>query len=79
MSVNTIPGPDETASGVTDLTVRLKWGCRRRRLDGILVGTLDAGLTYGPTANLQLDAGVLLGVSEDADGATFFTGLTFRR
>ena len=53
-------------------------GLRPKR-EGDWVGTFDAGLTYGPTANLQLDAGVLLGISEEADGATFFTGLSLRR
>jgi hypothetical protein len=53
-------------------------GLRPKR-EGDWVGTLDAGLTYGPTPNLQLDAGLMLGVSEEADGATFFTGLSFRR
>ncbi len=51
----------------------------RPRWEGTWIGTLDAGLTYGPTPNVQLDAGVLLGVSEAADGATFFMGLSFRR
>jgi len=50
----------------------------RPRGVGDWVGTIDAGLTYGLT-NVQLDAGVLLGVSEEADGATFFTGISFRR
>jgi hypothetical protein len=53
-------------------------GLRPKR-EGDWVGTANAGLTYGPTPNLQLDAGLLLGVSEEADGATFFTGLSFRR
>lgn len=171
VSGNTIPGPDETSSGFTDLAVRLKWnlwgndagktamalmpfielptgsseftngaaegglivplavalpgetglglmveadwledadgsgyhaewlttatlgrdlagplggfvefaaGLRPKR-EGDWVGTANAGLTYGPTPNLQLDAGLMLGVSEEADGATFFTGLSFRR
>lgn len=51
----------------------------RPRSEGDWVGTVNAGLTYGPNPNLQLDAGVLLGVSEEADGVTFFTGLSFRR
>jgi hypothetical protein len=171
MSGNTIPGPDETTSGFTDLAVRLKWNLwgndtgktamalmpfielptgsseftngdvegglivplavslpgetglglmveadwledvdgsgyhpewlttatlgrdvagplgafvefaagLRPKSEGDWVGTANAGLTYGPTPDLQLDAGVLLGVSEEADGVTFFTGLSFRR
>ena len=52
---------------------------QRPRAEGNWVGTFDIGLTCGPTPNLQMDAGVLLGVSEDADGATFFAGLSLRR
>ena len=51
----------------------------RPQQEGDWVGTADAGLTYGPTPNVQLDAGVLLGLSEDADGGTFFLGLSLRR
>ena len=58
--------------------VELTAGQRPKR-EGDWVGTFDAGVTYGATANLQLDAGVLLGISEDADGATLFTGLSLRR
>lgn len=47
--------------------------------EGDWVGTADAGLTYGFTPNVQLDAGVFLGFSEDADGGTFFLGLSLRR
>lgn len=47
--------------------------------EGDWVGTADAGLTYGFTPNIQLDAGVFLGLSEDADGGTFFLGLSLRR
>lgn len=51
----------------------------RPREEGDWVGTLDAGLTYAPTANVQLDAGLFLGVTDEADGATFFTGISLRR
>lgn len=51
----------------------------RPQREGDWVGTADAGLTFGPTPNVQLDAGVLLGLSEDADGGTFFLGLSLRR
>ena len=42
------------------------------------VGTVDLGLTYGLTANLQLDAGVNIGVTRSADDINPFIGLTFR-
>ncbi len=42
------------------------------------VGTADLGLTYGLTDNIQLDAGVNLGVTRSADDVDAFTGLTVR-
>jgi hypothetical protein len=42
------------------------------------VGTVDLGLTYGLTDNIQLDAGVNLGVTRSADDVNAFTGLTVR-
>ena len=42
------------------------------------VGTVDLGLTYGLTDNIQLDAGVNLGVTRTADDVNAFTGLTVR-
>jgi len=52
---------------------------QRPKVEGAWVGTVDVGVTYGPTANVQLDAGVLLGISEEADVATFFAGISLRR
>ena len=42
------------------------------------IGTFDFGATYKFTPNIQLDAGVNLGVTESADDANPFVGLTVR-
>jgi hypothetical protein len=42
------------------------------------VGTVDLGLTYGLTDNVQLDAGVNLGITHSADDVDAFTGFTVR-
>jgi hypothetical protein len=42
------------------------------------VGTVDFGLTYGLTENVQLDAGVNLGVTKSADDVNPFLGLSWR-
>jgi len=42
------------------------------------VGTVDIGLTYGLTENIQLDCGVNLGVTHSADDVNAFTGMTAR-
>ena len=42
------------------------------------VGTVDLGLTYGLTENVQLDAGINLGVTESADDFNPFIGLSVR-
>ena len=42
------------------------------------VGTVDLGLTYSVTSDLQLDAGVNVGVTEAADDVNPFVGLTWR-
>jgi hypothetical protein len=41
-------------------------------------GTLDFGLTYGITENIQLDAGVNIGVTRSADDINPFLGISFR-
>jgi hypothetical protein len=41
-------------------------------------GTVDLGLTYGLTDNVQLDAGVNLGVTRSAPDVQPFLGLSFR-
>jgi hypothetical protein len=47
--------------------------------EGDAVVTLDVGVTAALTANAQLDAGVLLGVSDTADDRALFFGLSLRR
>ena len=42
------------------------------------IGTVDLGLTYGLTDNIQLDAGVNLGVTRSADDFNPFLGISFR-
>lgn len=42
------------------------------------IATFDMGLTYGVTKNLQLDAGVNIGVTRAADDINPFLGLTWR-
>jgi hypothetical protein len=39
----------------------------------------NAGFTFGLTENIQLDAGVNIGLSESADDITLFAGLTYRK
>ncbi len=42
------------------------------------VGTVDLGLTYALTKNIQLDAGVNIGVTRAADDMNPFLGISFR-
>jgi hypothetical protein len=42
------------------------------------VGTLDLGLTYGLTENIQLDAGVNIGITKSAEDFNPFIGISFR-
>jgi hypothetical protein len=42
------------------------------------VGTVDVGLTYAVTDNLQLDCGCNLGVTRAADDVNLFAGITVR-
>lgn len=46
--------------------------------DAPWIGTVDLGLTYGLTANLQLDAGVNIGVTRSADDLNLFFGISLR-
>jgi hypothetical protein len=46
--------------------------------DADWVGTLDLGLTYGLTENIQLDAGVNIGVTRSADDWNPFVGISWR-
>ena len=42
------------------------------------IGSVDFGLTYLPTKNIQLDAGVLVGVTPTAPDVNLFLGASFR-
>ncbi len=42
------------------------------------VGTVDVGLTYGLTDNIQLDTGVNFGVTKAADDINTFIGMSWR-
>ena len=46
--------------------------------DGHWIGLVDFGPTYAVTADLQLDAGVVLGISRAADDVSPFAGLSWR-
>ena len=46
--------------------------------DSDWIGTFDIGFTYGITDNIQLDAGVNLGVTDSADDVNPFFGLSWR-
>ena len=46
--------------------------------DSRWVGTVDMGLTYGLTENVQLDAGVNIGVTRSAEDINPFLGLSIR-
>jgi hypothetical protein len=46
--------------------------------DSEWVGTVDLGFTYGLTKDIQLDAGVNVGVTRSADDINPFLGISFR-
>jgi hypothetical protein len=46
--------------------------------DADWIGSVDLGLTYGLTENVQLDAGVNIGVTKAADDVNPFVGLSWR-
>jgi hypothetical protein len=46
--------------------------------DSDWLGIIDVGLTYAVTENIQLDAGVNLGVTRAADDVNPFVGLSIR-
>ena len=46
--------------------------------DAEWIGTFDVGLTYQVSANMQLDAGVNIGLTRSADDLNPFLGLTIR-
>ena len=51
----------------------------RPRSEGTWTGLVNAGLTWGVTPDFQLDTGARLGVSDAAEGAAFFLGVSYRR
>ena len=42
------------------------------------IGTVDIGVTYGLTPGIQLDAGVNVGVTRDAEDVNPFVGISIR-
>jgi hypothetical protein len=46
--------------------------------DSEWVGTVDTGLTYGLTEDIQLDAGINIGVTRSADDWNPFVGISWR-
>ena len=46
--------------------------------DSPWVGTFDMGFTYGLTPDIQLDAGVNIGVTDSADDINPFLGISMR-
>jgi hypothetical protein len=46
--------------------------------DSEWIGTVDLGLTYGVSADIQLDAGVNIGVTRAADDINPFVGISWR-
>ena len=46
--------------------------------DSRWVGTVDLGLTYGLTKNIQLDGGINIGITKSADDLNPFLGLSWR-
>lgn len=68
------------AFGLTDrLGMYTELYTERSAQDGAdWIATIDVGFTYGVTANLQLDAGVNLGVTEAADDIQLFVGVSRR-
>jgi hypothetical protein len=46
--------------------------------DGDYSVSLGAGLTYGLSADVQLDGGVLVGLNDDAEDFAVFAGMSFR-
>lgn len=47
--------------------------------EGRYIAALGVGLTYSLSRDAQLDAGVNVGITDEAEDARFFTGLTYRR
>ena len=54
------------------------WSSASSERDSKWVGTVDLGLTYGVTENVQLDIGVNIGLTSSADDINPFLGLSLR-
>lgn len=54
------------------------WSTVSTEQDANWVGTVDLGLTYGLSDNIQLDAGINIGVTDSADDFNPFVGVSFR-
>ncbi len=52
--------------------------CKSSERNAEWVGTLDFGFTYGLTKDIQLDAGVNIGLTDAADDINPFIGLSYR-
>lgn len=51
----------------------------RPKSEGSWTGLVNAGLTFAATPDLQLDSGARFGVSDAAEGAALFFGISYRR
>ena len=51
----------------------------RPRSEGDWTALVNVGLTFAATPDLQLDGGTRLGVTDDAEGAALFLGVSYRR
>ena len=51
----------------------------RPRSEGGWTALVNTGLTWGVTPDLQLDGGARFGVSDAAEGAALFLGVSYRR
>ena len=49
-----------------------------KETDARWIGTLDLGFTYGLSQNVQIDAGINIGVTKSADDLNPFLGVSFR-
>jgi len=63
---------------VGELEAFLEFASEVRTGDTRWMGTVDTGLLYQVTPNLQLDAGVYIGVTPSAPDVQTFLGVTFR-
>jgi hypothetical protein len=55
------------------------WTARQAAAGALRTASLDTGLTFAATPDLQLDAGVNTGLSSATEDVTVFLGLSYRR